>query len=429
MKGRRRTLAELAIATPYPEGAIMAIARAAEQAGVLSDFYTSFDAAGIIKMAERLPIRLLPFRVRSLLGRRTFPGVEPERIRVVSPLAEGLYLAVRRVPYAEPLALGLMYHTKRRFDKAVSMRLARSRAQIVVGMSPSSALTFTRAHELGRMTVLNFPNSHPAYENRCLHELAGLQNGDNEMIPQWVVREVDREIDSSDLILVPSQLVAAQLKDLGVDPGRIIIEPYGVDLSVFHPSGSEERAGQKDRLVCLYVGHISYLKGIKVLVEAARRLLGQPVEFWLAGPIVSRAVLRDLPENTRYLGKQTHAALPAIMRRADIFVLASLEESYGLVTLEAMACGLPVIVSDHAGTGEFVQDGISGVVVRAGEPADLVEAITRLAQDAEGRRRMGIEGLHRVQAGNSWDDYAARVLNAIDQRFAAVTRSTRKEPG
>lgn len=391
----------------------MAIATAAEQRGALSDFYTSLDTGGLMRRAERLPLGPLRSRAMRQLGRRNFHGVAAERIRSVSPVSQGLYLVVGRVAHAENLAGRLMYQSKRRFDQAVARRLSRSRAAVVVGMYGSSALSFARAHELGRMTVLNFVNSHPVYHNRFLYEFAGLKSGDNEVLPNWVVQEVDREIEHSDLILVPSRFVEAQLLELGVDPQRIATEPYGVDLTAFRPAGPEERAATSEKIVCLYVGQISHRKGITVLLEAARRLTGQPIEFWLAGPMVSRTVLRDMPGNVRYLGKWPHTELPALMRAAHVFVLPSLEDSYGLVTLEAMACGLPVVVSDHAGTSEFVQGGSSGIIVRAGEPGDLVEAIGRLAQNGEERLRMGKAALRQVRAGHSWDHYAERVLDAI----------------
>jgi glycosyltransferase involved in cell wall biosynthesis len=287
-------------------------------------------------------------------------------------------------------------------------------------MFASAELTLREARASNRLGVLNFVSSHPLYHNRFLTELGGLSNGDHELVPPKVAQRVERELEMADLVLVPSRFVARQLEEVGLPKERIAVEPYGVDLSAFSPADRGSRHGGRNGVVrCLYVGHVSHRKGVPVLLEAARRLRSQPIEFALVGPVVSPEVLRDPPDNVRYLGPTVHGGVAETMREADLFVLPSLEDSYGLVTLEAMASGLPVIVSDHAGTSELITHGEDGLVIPAGDATALVQAIERLVQDDDLRAAMGAAARRRVEGGHSWADYADRVMGLVGERSLA----------
>ena len=108
-----------------------------------------------------------------------------------------------------------------------------------------------------------------------------------------------------------------------------------------------------------------------------------------------------------------HSDVAAIMRASDIFVLPSIEDSYGLVVVEAMASGLPTIVSDHVGASEVIEPGITGLVVPAGDDEALASAIRRLADDAGFRFRIARAARERVSAEGSWSRYGADAIAAI----------------
>jgi glycosyltransferase involved in cell wall biosynthesis len=213
-------------------------------------------------------------------------------------------------------------------------------------------------------------------------------------------------------------LVVSILRAQGVPRARVAVVPYGVDLSAFRPRDEqyELRNGAhspRGRLVGLYVGHICHGKGLSALLEAARLCRRLPVSFRLVGPIVSREVLHDVPDNVRYEGLLHPAAVPDAMRRADFFVLPTLDDSFGLVVLEAMASGLPVITTRHAGAAEYIDDGADGLVVAPGDARALAAAIARLVEDAPARRRLGEAALRKVRSSGSWEAYGERVLDLV----------------
>jgi glycosyltransferase involved in cell wall biosynthesis len=299
-----------------------------------------------------------------------------------------------------------MYAAKMAFDRAVARELPPCDA--VVGIYGSAALTLRTARGMGALAVLNFVNSHPAEQNRYLRELAGLRPN-HEFVPERVARRVARELSFADLVLVPSRFVANQLLDRGLPEARVAVIPYGVDLEAFSPDTNRP---PNARVCCVYVGQISHRKGIPVLLRAARGL--PDVEFLMTGQLVTPSLLRGLPPNVRWMGPQAHADVAALMRKADIFVLPSLEDSYGLVVAEAMASGLPVLVTDHAGASEAIDPGWNGLIVPAGDHTALTAAVRRLADDADLRTRMGRSARDRVSAGHSWAEYGIDVMAAID---------------
>jgi glycosyltransferase involved in cell wall biosynthesis len=104
------------------------------------------------------------------------------------------------------------------------------------------------------------------------------------------------------------------------------------------------------------------------------------------------------------VGPRTGAALAAEYASADIFVLPSVEDGYGLVTIEAMSAGLPVVVSDHAGSAEAVRDGETGFVVPVRDPATLRDRLQTLLADPVLRRRMGAAARAAAES-RTWDTY------------------------
>lgn len=380
------------VATPYPEGSTLAIARAAAAADSLEALYVSGFPPPIG--------RVLPVRHGHVVG------VPSSRVRSRGGTAELTRALLARTPGMVAMSSRTMYAAKMAFDRIVARELPQ--ADAVVGVFGSAALTLLRARQAGSLAVLNFVNSHPAEQNRFLEELGGLRGPSHELVPGRVGRRVERELGLADLVLVPSQFVADQLLRKGSPAPRVAVIPYGVDLAAFTPTVSPRSDGP---VRCLFVGQLSHRKGIPVLMRAARRLPG--IEFLLTGPLVSPGVLRDLPPNVRRIPTMPHDGISEIMRESDIFVLPSIEDSYGLVVLEAMASGLPVIVTDHVGASEAIVHGVNGLIVPAGDDGELVSAIQRLADDVDIRSQMGSAARSSAAAGHSWVQYGTDAMSAV----------------
>jgi D-inositol-3-phosphate glycosyltransferase len=205
---------------------------------------------------------------------------------------------------------------------------------------------------------------------------------------------------------------------------RIAAIPCGVDTELFAPTDAgraRRRLGVEGPLL-LYVGRIAPIKGLATLLDAVALLRGQgsPVRLWIVGGDADEptdgheASLRErvgqlgLDGAVRFLGPQPQDVLPLYYAAADAVVLPSRYESFGMVALEAMACGSPVIASRVGGLTTTVRDGVTGFLVREGDVAALADRIERLLGDPDLAWRLGREGV-RWAARHRWPCVAEAV--------------------
>jgi len=388
----------ITLTTSYAEGAMLAIARAASARHLLEGFLTT------LYWGDELKSRLL---VRSLARRRLW-GVPAQLVWQCARPTELAYVASKRFGYGRMTA-SLMYRTQERFDYAVSREVGRRQTDLIVGVNGGAQKTFEVARSQGIRAILHVVNSHPRVHNALL-ATAGAPAGSHEYVPVRAAERVDAELQLADLVLVPSALVANQLLSQGISQERLAILRYGVDPGLFIATARSRVTARSLR--CLYVGQISWGKGIRVLIDAARMLSGFAT-FSLIGPLVSPEVLGKLPPNVVVSNTVPHLRLRAEYARADVFVLPSIDDAFGLVTLEALSSGLPVVVSSGAGTSELITHGRDGLVVPSGSATALATALRNIA-DPRLRAELGNAGRALVERGNTWEEYGARVLSTLD---------------
>lgn len=392
----------------------MAICRAAEDAMLLERFHATFVVAPRDREIAR---RLLPSSLSRRLARYEYAAYPPGRVRSHAAALEGAVAVLRHSPAPRILVSRLMYANKRRFDESVA-RGVDPETDVLLGIYGSSATTFRSSRAL---RVLQFVNSHPAWHNALLLRYAGPHVPTHELIPPWVQRRVESELEDADLILVPSLFVRDQLLSEGISGDRLRVIPYGVNMGEFRPPSAGERRTETDQTV-VFVGQISFRKGVPDLLRAAAQF--PSVRFRLIGPMVSPKAIASAPPNVTVTPSLPHADVARVLREADLFVMPSLEDAYPLGVLEAMASGVPVIVTANVGSAEAVRPSEAGLVVPPGEPAQLAEAIGVLLADPQLRRAMGMRGREAVASAQTWETYGQTVIRVI----AEAWRSRRSRP-
>jgi glycosyltransferase involved in cell wall biosynthesis len=222
------------------------------------------------------------------------------------------------------------------------------------------------------------------------------------------------------------------------DPAKLIEMPNGVDTDEFSPdpdaNGLRERLGvPADALLAAFVATLDrahHFKRLDLAIDALAGLDGG------AGPHLvvagggelldgfrARAAAAGVGHRVHFLGPLPHAELPAVLRAADAFVLTTEPpESFGIVLIEAMSCGLPTIATDYPGVRAVVDDGETGLVVPAHDPAAIGAAIARLAADPAARRRMGSAGRAKAEREWAWP----RLLDRMDVAYAEAIAERRR---
>ncbi|HZT53534.1 MAG TPA: glycosyltransferase family 4 protein [Gaiellaceae bacterium] len=210
-------------------------------------------------------------------------------------------------------------------------------------------------------------------------------------------------------VLLAVSAAAAEYVRRGTGRSAEIV-PNGIDHAAL---ASLDRSGRRGRRI-LFIGRDEPRKGLSVLLAAFRRLPGE-AELVLVGPSGS------FGERVRALGLIAEDALRHELARADVLAAPSLAgESFGVVLLEAMAAGLPVVASDIAGYRDVLPPE-AGRLVPPGDPAALAAALAELLADRELRERMGEAG-RRASARYAWPHIAERTLAAYERALAAAGR-------
>ena len=201
------------------------------------------------------------------------------------------------------------------------------------------------------------------------------------------------EWEIADLVLVNSEWSLEALVLQGVPREKIIVVPLAIDLK---QDGLPPPKNPDGKLKVLWLGSIILRKGIQYLVEAARLLQQQNIEFLLAGPLgVSPHAVRSFPPNMKLLGRITRDQLGEIYRQAHVFVLPTISDGFAITQLEAMAHGLPVVTTPNC--GRVVTDGLDGFIVPARDSQALADALAKLNDDRTLLGEMSRNALRRLR--------------------------------
>ncbi len=237
-------------------------------------------------------------------------------------------------------------------------------------------------------------------------------------------------IDAVEAIVVASPHERDLLTNLhGAAAERVVDVPLGVDLELFTPvpkSRARTQLGLRhNETLLLFVGRIEPLKGIDVLIEAASLLSQQDnVRLLIVGGDATAmpeiATLREQAKRlgiyprVSFLGAVDHAQLPLYYSAADVTVVPSFYESFGLVAVESMACGTPVVASNVGGLATTIIDGETGYLVSPLTPKGFASAIDKLFADRHLREAFGEAG-HRAVERYGWPSVADEIASLYQQ--------------
>ena len=228
-----------------------------------------------------------------------------------------------------------------------------------------------------------------------------------------LARDVDR-------IVATCTDEVGELVRLGAPRNRITVVPSGVDVDQFSPDGPAAERGDRPRVLC--IGRLVPRKGfdtvIRALVgvpEAELIIAGGPAADELAGDPEAARLTRlaerfGVADRVRLVGAVARPDVPALLRSADLVVCTPWYEPFGIVPLEAMACGVPVVASAVGGFLDTVVDGATGTLVPPRRPDRLAAAMRRLLAEPFWREAYGTAGVDRARSRYSWDRIAAATL-------------------
>jgi D-inositol-3-phosphate glycosyltransferase len=245
--------------------------------------------------------------------------------------------------------------------------------------------------------------------------------------------QVEKEIAAqADLLIASTEDERADLVRLyGANPDHVAVVPPGVDLSMFQPIDRDEARrtiGYGAGRLLLFVGRLERLKGVEVAIRALALLRDRAhddVRLLILGEdsrdgdesekdrLKELAAAAGVRDRVDFLGSVAHHELPFFYSAADVCVMPSYSESFGLVALEAQACGRPVVGSGVSGLRSVVRDEVSGYLLDSHDPAMYAERMGRLLNNPELAQQMGRRGRLLAQRF-SWTRTADRLQSLFD---------------
>jgi glycosyltransferase involved in cell wall biosynthesis len=268
----------------------------------------------------------------------------------------------------------------------------------------------------GALTVCDRGSSHIVYQDEILAEEYERWGFPYHPIDRKIVERELHEYEFCNLIFVPSTFTYRSFIEKGVPPAKLAKIPYGVDLRLFRQFPKEDGIFR-----VIFVGALSLQKGIPYLLEAVAPLALPKFEVWLIGsssPEV-RPFLTKYEGRYRYFGVMQRSELAKYYSQASVFVISSVQEGFGLVQAQAMACELPVIASTNTGAEDLFTEGIEGFIVPIRNPEAIREKVLYLYEHPEIRVEMGRAALKRVQSLCGWETYGREVVGHYKQALKA----------
>jgi glycosyltransferase involved in cell wall biosynthesis len=233
--------------------------------------------------------------------------------------------------------------------------------------------------------------------------------------PEAYFRRNRLEWQVADVIVVNSEWSQQALISSGALKHKLEVLPLAYEAGVAEPTRRDNH--DSGNLRVLWLGTVCLRKGIQYLVEAAKRLVSCPIEFLVGGPLhISELAIKEAPRNLRFVGQVSRSQAGTFYQQGDVFVLPTISDGFALTQLEAMAHGLPVIVTPNC--GRVVEDGATGFIVPPRDPEALAQALLRFVRDRNLAAKMAPQCRAAVKAYSI--DSLGKQLVAILQKNLAL---------
>jgi glycosyltransferase involved in cell wall biosynthesis len=327
-------------------------------------------------------------------------------------------MALSRFDWLGPKARNSLEHLDfATFDAHVASRLPQ--CDVFVGQSGSALESGRKAHALGARYVCDRGPIHIRAQDQLLREEYERWGVPFAGIDPRIIEREEAEYAEADRITVASSFSLRSFIEQGVPKAKLRKVPYGVDLSQFHPAGSPDSA----RFDVLFVGAVSLQKGVPYLLEAFRRVQHPKKSLTFAGSFAHELIeaLRRHGlwlDEARVIGHVPKSKLKYLISRSHVLVLPSIQDGFGLVLAEAMACGCAVIGTQNTGAPDLVTDAQDGFVVPIRDGEALAARLQYLADEPERRAELGEHGLQRVRLEGGWRSYGDQAMSVYQEALS-----------
>lgn len=316
------------------------------------------------------------------------------------------------------------------FSRSLAKRLP-AETDVFIGLSSYCYEAIIEAKKRGTPAIVDHGSLHEEFARDVLMFEAskyGFRISGNAT-HDWLIEKQKMEFEHANYIFALSHLAKRTMVERGVDADKIFVNHCGVSLEKFAPA---KKADQIFRII--FCGSVCPQKGVHYLLQAFGELHLPNSELWVIGSTDS---VRDDPyfagflkmhsgPNVYFKGVVNGGMLASMFSQGSVFVLPSLADGFGMVVSQAMACGLPVVVTQSTGAADLVTEEVNGFIVPSKDVKALKAKLLFLYENQDIAVQMGMYALESVASGQTWDDYGERLAKFL-YGLSAATLNPKKD--
>ncbi|MCM3544957.1 glycosyltransferase family 4 protein [Priestia megaterium] len=338
-------------------------------------------------------------------------GVEKNKINslVLHELGDRIW---RKIPQNLKGRPHNSYLLRELFDINASYKL-KNNSDIFVGWSSNCLHSLRKAKKKGAITIVERGSSHILHQTTNLKEEYEKFGYNFSNTPQKVIDKELKEYKEADYISVPSTYVMRTFVERGIDENKIIKIPYGVNLNNFYPIEKQDNVFR-----VIYCGSLSLTKGLQYLLPAFTSLNLPNSELWLIGALteeIKPLLNKYNNQNIFHKGPFPENELYKYYSQGSVFCFPSIDDGFGMVQAQAMACGLPLITTTNSGGEDLIDDSKEGFIIPIRSINHIKEKLTLLYEDRQLLNSMSNAAIAKVKRRYSWEEYGFNMTKVYNE--------------
>jgi glycosyltransferase involved in cell wall biosynthesis len=384
------------------------LVRELEKHNLLYRFYTCFTVPS--ESTSGWLIKLLPAFLKKKISNRILTGVPPSKVRNF-PFLE--LSALRKIKRGEDREI-VFFNRNKQFQEQIPDRSI-AECDVVIGYDTSSWILADRCRALNKKFILDTSIPHPKTKYKVYQQILkdypdwgfALQQKRKELIDLE-----EKEMELAEQIVVASTFSKKSLIENGIQEDKISVIPYGVDSETFRPLS--ERKNGPVRFV--FVGLVDSRKGVPLLLDAWSKVRRSGEPLTIIGPVTDaiRKKIHQSDPAIQVLGRLSLEEIKKNLPSFDVMIFPSYFEGFGLVILEALACGLPVITTEATCAPDVVEQNSDGFIFRSGNLDELRNHIQNFLNNGEKMKQYS-KAARSKALHYSWANYGDQWTNILKE--------------
>lgn len=395
------------------------VAKALKLSGALYKYVTTVYTKDDSLLMKIVRIFLSKDNYRRAQGRKC-NGLNDEDVVQFCEFQGLLLLALQRIDFTRYFSNKYQNYVSRLFQKKLAYYAIRNNVDAIISYDTNSSVLFSilksEAPWIKCIMDNAHPNRHYLYSNyhenwNCVGNFSRTLEACGYLTNIKCAEEFGKEVLMADYHIVASSYSVKALMFEGIPFNKIYRVPYGVDKNKFVKS---TRVYDGQKLNVLFVGEVNQRKGIRQVLEAAKFINSSDINFDIIG--TGKEYCADLyspyEHFVHFLGRVPFDVLLEKLSSSHIFIFPTMGEGFGLVLLEAMAAGLPVITTKNCGGADIVLENENGFLIDVGNTDALVEKILWFKNHPKDNERMSMNAISTAQI-YTWEKYEMGIFNSI----------------